>query len=315
MILVTGGMGFIGLHTARRFLDSGESVVVTHYRVRRAPDFIADELGKRLAVETLDVTSPHDVVEVVRKHNVTGIVHLAVPGLAALSPAEEYRVNMAGLINVLEAGRLLGVRRVSVASSVTVYTGLPAGPFREDVALPLDSRSSTEAYKKAWETLALFYGNQTGLDVQLLRLGGIYGPLYHSMANLASRLCHAAVRSRPLDLASGRGGVPFAEDESDWCYVKDCALGIQLAQGVENPAHRIYNVGGGSTVTNVELLEAVAQAARGFQASFQPGRNPRARPNTYMDLAQVSQEVGYTPQYDIRKGIADYASWLREHEE
>ena len=102
MILITGGMGFIGLHTARRFLDAGESVVITQFTQRREPDFIKDEIGKRVIIERLDVTSVHDAIEVVRKHKVTGIIHLAVPGLAALTPAEDYRVNMQGFINVLE---------------------------------------------------------------------------------------------------------------------------------------------------------------------------------------------------------------------
>src|SRR5439155_26586343 len=254
MLMITGGMGFIGLHTTRRFLDQGEPVVVTHYRVRRAPDFIANDLGKGLAVETIDVTSPHDVAEVARKHQATGIVHLAVPGLGGLTPAEEFRVNMQGLLNVLEAGRMFGVRRVTVASSITVYAGLPHGPFAEAVNLPMESRNTTEGYKKAWEILALLYGSQTGLDVQMLRLGGIYGPLYHSMANLASRLTHAAVRSRPLDLAAGRGGVPFDDDDNDWCYVKGCAEGIRLAYQADKPPHPIYNIGGGVGATNREVL-------------------------------------------------------------
>ena len=91
MILITGGLGFIGLHTARRFLDVGEEVVLTHYRVRRKPDFIKGEIGKRAFIETLDVTASHDVIDLVRRHKVTGIVHLAVPGLGALSAAEEDR--------------------------------------------------------------------------------------------------------------------------------------------------------------------------------------------------------------------------------
>src|SRR2546421_270689 len=87
VILITGGMGFIGLHTARRFLDAGEQVVITQFTTRREPDFIKDELGKRVFVERVDVTSHHDVTEVVRKHKVTGIIHLAVPALAALTAA------------------------------------------------------------------------------------------------------------------------------------------------------------------------------------------------------------------------------------
>ncbi|MBM4297499.1 MAG: NAD-dependent epimerase/dehydratase family protein, partial [Deltaproteobacteria bacterium] len=124
MILITGGLGFIGLHSARRFLDSGEPVVLTQFRVRREPDFIKAEIGKRVFIETLDVTASHDVIEVVRKHKVTGIVHLAVPGLGALSAAEDYRMNVLGFLNILEAARIFGIKRVSLASSVAVYAGL-----------------------------------------------------------------------------------------------------------------------------------------------------------------------------------------------
>lgn len=315
MILITGGMGFIGTHTARRFLDMGEDVVITHYRVQRAPEFIADQLGKRLSVETIDVTSPHDLLEVARKHSVEGIVHLAVPGLNALRPAEEYRVNMVGLINVLEAARQLGMKRASIASSVAVYGSVSAGPFTEDAPLPIGSGGSTEAYKKAWEILCLLYAQQTGQDVALLRLGGIYGPLYHSMANLASRLCHAAVRSRPLDLAAGRGGAPFEDDAQDWCYVKDCALGIQLVQSAESPQHKSYNISGGTAVSNRALVDAVAEAVPGFEANLQPGRGARSRENPYMDIGLAKADVGYEPAHDINSGIADYAVWLKTHEE
>ena len=51
MILITGGLGFIGLHTAKRFVDAGEKVVLTHYRVRREPDFIKAEIGKSVFIE------------------------------------------------------------------------------------------------------------------------------------------------------------------------------------------------------------------------------------------------------------------------
>src|SRR5262245_10144233 len=125
MILITGGLGFIGLHTARRFLDVGEQVVLTRYKIRREPEFIESEIGKRAFIEALDVTAGHDVIDLVRRHKVTGIVHLAVPGLGALSAAEDYRVNMMGFLNILEAARLYGVRRVSLASSIAVYASLP----------------------------------------------------------------------------------------------------------------------------------------------------------------------------------------------
>src|SRR5690348_9622234 len=155
MLLITGGMGFIGLHTARCFLDAGQDVVLTHFKTRREPDFIRDELGKRAQVESLDVADASAMADVMRKYPIDGIVHLAVPGLAALSPADEYRTNTQGLLNVLEAGRQASVKRVTIASSIAVYGGLSQGPFRETDRLPMESGSPTEAYKKSEEILGL----------------------------------------------------------------------------------------------------------------------------------------------------------------
>ncbi len=314
-VLITGGMGFIGTHTARRFLDAGENVVITHYRVSRSPEFIADELGKRLAVETIDVSSPHDVLDVVRKHKVDSIVHLAVPGLNALRPAEEYRVNMSGLMNVLEAGRQNGMRRVTIASSLAVYFSLGQGPWREQDPLPIGSGSPTEAYKKAGETLSQLYSSQTGQDVLSLRLAFIYGPLYHSMTNLPSRLCHAAARGRPLDLAGGRGGAPFEDDGADLCYVKDCAAGIYLLHSAQNLSERSYNVGAGRAFTNRELAESVAALSPGFRADLQAGSGPAHRDDAYMDISMARKDAGYEPQFNVQAGVADYMAWLKDNAE
>src|SRR5947207_703495 len=89
-VLITGGMGFTGLHTARSFLDAGEDVVITWYQTWREPSFIKDEYQKRVKVERANVASTHDMIDLVRKYNCDQICHLAVPGLAALSPAEDY---------------------------------------------------------------------------------------------------------------------------------------------------------------------------------------------------------------------------------
>ena len=313
MILITGGMGFIGLHTARRFLDAGESVVITQFTQRREPDFIKDEIGKRVIVERLDVTSAHDAVEIVRKHKVTGIIHLAVPGLAALSPAEDYRVNMQGFINILEAARLNDVRRVTFASSVSVYTGLKAGPFHEDMLLPMESGNATETYKKAWEILGHHYGARSGVEVVAARASGIWGPLYHSMANLPSRICHAAVKGVPANFAGARGGAPFADDEGDFCYVKDCALGFYLLQTAGNLPHRIYNIAGGGARTNADLLAAAKRVIPTAQADLQPGKSGRSRPNGYLDITRATQDVGYVPAFTLESAVEDYIGWLRNN--
>jgi len=315
MILITGGLGFIGLHTARRFLDVGEPVVLSQYRVRREPDFIKAEIGKRAFIETLDVTSANDVIDVVRKHKVTGIVHLAVPGLGALSAAEDYRMNVMGFLNVLEAARSFDVRRVSLASSVAVYAGLAEGPFRENALVPVQSGNPTETFKKALEILGLHYASRTNLEVVALRIGTPFGPLYHSLAAPTSRIIHAAAKGVPADFAGARGGAPHQEDDTGAFYVKDCARAIQLVQMADKLSQRIFNISSEAPMKYREFVAAVKKVVPSAQIDLPPGHGPRNRPNAYLDINRLKQEVGYQPEYTIERAVEEYIDWLGKHVE
>src|SRR5678815_5675391 len=143
-ILITGGLGFIGLHTAKAFLDAGHDVVCTQF------------------IEQLDVANDEMWREVGRKHKIDGIVHLAAPSYGPQGPKEgsagiELRGNLAGLTNVLERAQEWGVKRVSIASSIAVYNGVPAGPFTEDLTLRPIATHTTEAYKKTYEIVASYH--------------------------------------------------------------------------------------------------------------------------------------------------------------
>jgi UDP-glucose 4-epimerase len=309
-ILLIGGMGFIGLHTARRFLDTGDDVVVTYHQNRREPDFLTPDLGKRAKVEQLDVLDAARAADVIKTHGVDSVVYLAVPALNGVSPAEEFQTNTAGYLNVLEACRAAGVRRLSVTSSLAIYSNVSERPWREDVHFPAESTNPTEAYKKALEVLGLFFGQKTGLEVVMLRVAGIFGPMYHSMANLPSRLAHAAAHGRAPDFSGMRYGPPQADDGSDACYVKDVAAGIQLIHAAPKLAHHIYNVGNGKATRNAELVEAIREVVPEFEADLPPGGDSQ---NRYMDLSRTTEEVGYRPTIGVEKGLAEYVTWLRTH--
>jgi len=307
MILVTGGLGFIGLHTARALIDEGEQVVLTQYRVPREPDFIKDEIGKNAFVEQLDVTDGDRLMEIGKKHKITGIMHLAVPGLGALTPADDYKVNMYGLINILEAGREWGVKRVCLASSQAIYAGVQQGPFMEDMPLRIMGQSPTETFKKTFEILGAHYAQRTGLEVVNLRIGGIYGPLYHSMANLASRLVHAAVKGEVPVMR----GETYAEDGGDICYVKDCGVGNALLMTADKLNHRTYNVGTGRATQNGELLAEIKKEVPSFEFELSPGAGPGNRPNSFMDISRIQEDTRYQPEFLVARSVPDYVGWLR----
>jgi UDP-glucose 4-epimerase len=315
MILVTGGMGFIGVHVVRALLDAGEDVVVTWNRSWRVPDFWQDELDKRVIAERVDVANPYETTAAAMKHKVNGIVFCAAPGIGQGTPTQDFAVNMLGLANAIEAARVAEVRRLTYLGSSTVYNNLPHGPYREDAPLPLESRNATEAYKKAGEIVLMHYAERIGLSIASIRPRAVYGPMYYSMVNLPSRLCHAAARGALPDY--GSAGVPFAGDTGDFTSVKDVANITAIVHQAESLKHRVYNMGNGRPVQMQELAEAVMAAAPDARIEFQSGENPKGNPSDhYLDLSRVKDEFGYEPQYPIvERGIADYIDWLRTHDQ
>jgi UDP-glucose 4-epimerase len=308
--LITGGLGFIGLHTARAMLDLGEDVVLTQYRVAREPDFIKPDLGKRAHIEQLDVTNKERLAEIGRTHKIDRILHLAVPALNALSPLDDFTVNMQGLINILEAGREWECKRVGLGSSGAVYQGarLPDGVNREDQPLNTSGGGATGTWKKTFELIGNYYADRTGMDIVNLRIAGIYGPLYHSMSNLPSRLVHAAVKGEAPVLR----GDTYAEDGSDATYVKDCGRGLALLMTAEKLNHKTYNVATGRTTTPREMVTEIQKVVPGFKGdSLKEGRSPNSPGSTFQDISRIKADTGYEPQYPVEKSMADYIAWLR----
>jgi UDP-glucose 4-epimerase len=312
MILITGGMGFIGLHTAKQFLDNGEQVVLTQYRSRREPEFLKDYMGKNLQIAHCDVRDRDAVLDVVKQYGVTDIAHLVAPPLFTLPPDEDFDTAVLGVLNMLQLSREAGIKRLTLASSVGVYAGIPAGPFREDMLLTMDVKSPTETFKKVWEILGAHYADRTGFEVVNMRIGQIWGPLFwHGGIFPVVRLCYAAIRGDGL----GKGPELFEEDESAPCYVKDCAAGIYAAQTSPGLKHRTYNVSTDMAVTNRRIIQAIQKVIPEFDVQLSPGAGPRNRPNPSLDISRLREDTGFTPKYDIDASVAEYIGWLREHPE
>jgi UDP-glucose 4-epimerase len=308
MILIIGGMGFIGLNTAMRFVEVGQKIVISQHSAHRLPDALKD----RVATARMDVTNPYEVFDVVRRHGVDSIVNLMAPPARSLSTQADYQLYTAGLQNVLTAAQTFGLRRVSLGSSVAVYGGLPSGPFSEDTTLPVASPTQVSAFKKGMEMHAHFWAAQAKLDVIALRIGSIYGPLYYSMHNPISRLCHAAARNVEPDFRDRPDGKVFEDDQADWTYVKDVARGIQMLHMAERLPHRIYNVASGRASSNKEAMSAVRKAVPGAPGNvLKPGRTPGNATNPATDLSRIKTDVGYEPAYTLESGIAEYIEWLR----
>jgi nucleoside-diphosphate-sugar epimerase len=189
MILVTGGLGMIGAHTARALGDLGHEVVATAHRRTEVPSF----LSGRVAVESLDVTDRNAFLALAGRHEISDIVHLA-GSIPDEDPVGYFRTDTTGLLNALDAARTWGVRRFAVASSLGVYIGRTEIPWHEDLALPTTALPHLIiAFKKAVEPLTTHSLQGSGVQPVVLRIGTIWGPL----VDLESPFFHIRRTSAP----------------------------------------------------------------------------------------------------------------------
>jgi nucleoside-diphosphate-sugar epimerase len=137
MILVTGGLGMIGAHTARALVDLGHEVVVTAHRRTEVPSFLAG----RVTVEAFDVTDREAFLALAVRHDISDLVHLA-GSIPHQDPVGFFRTETTGLLNALDAARTWAVRRFAVASS---RRGLLLRTRRRTRDRPADDRGDPAA--------------------------------------------------------------------------------------------------------------------------------------------------------------------------
>jgi UDP-glucose 4-epimerase len=327
VIIVFGGTGMLGQHTARELVDKGETVVVTGVR-RQAPVLLQEAIEhKRAFVEYVDLTDPYAVMGVVARYKPDTVVDTSGYAPKQLAPAAEVRARVTAELNLLEAAKLNGVKRIVLTSSSDAYWGLgpECMPLKEDMAVPLQETGDNFIVqswaKKTLEVIANLYRRQEGLDIVTMRCSGMYGPVYRTFLNLPSRLIKAGLSGAAPDFSKG-SGVPVETDGYDQTYVKDIAFGMGLVIRAASLKHHIYNLGSGRAVTYGEIARAAEKAIPGFkvqlrseaQDSHTASGGEVKMGNFYMDISRLHDELGYEPQYPPERAMAEYTEWLRTHE-
>jgi nucleoside-diphosphate-sugar epimerase len=304
MILITGGLGMIGAHTARALVDLGHEVVVTGHRRTEVPSFLA---GK-VVVETLDVTDRKAVLALGDRQRISDIVHLA-GSIPDEDPVHYFRTDTTGLLNALDAARTWGVRRFAVASSLGVYIGRPEIPLHEGLDLPTAALPHLIiAFKKAVEPLVTHSLRGSGVQPVVLRIGSTWGPLMdpESPFNHIPPYISAVLRGeRPPPM--------HADDGGDSCYAPDAGRAIALLISTETLRHDTYNVSSGRPITNRELADALQAIIPGLRLDLLPGRRHGPGDDPYLDIARLTHDTGFVPNFDAAAAVAHYVAWRADN--
>jgi len=314
VILITGGLGFLGCNLAKLLCAGGAEVLLTSNRNTNVPPLIAPFLGKNLNIAPLNITSLDSVSRVIQEFQVTSIVHAAVrseKGDTTLYQAMD--VNVTGTINVLEAARRADICRVLFISSEAVYQGMnQTTPFKEEEKLFITSDRYVPGTKKAGEILCLMYCEQYGMEAVSLRVTRVYGPLYKGIRNLPGHMVERAAKGLPIEV-----GNYDPTEAHDFIYAKDAARAMVFLLKRPELRGRIYNLGYGKLTSIGEFAAAIRKALPEAEIHLGDGPGPLTSTKTPMDInacvdiSRLSEETGFAPEYDPPRAVAHYLEWAR----
>ncbi|GAA2846332.1 NAD-dependent epimerase [Actinoplanes cyaneus] len=309
MILVTGGLGFIGSHTVRALTDAGEECVLLQRRSAQVPPHLA---GLPIHVVQADVADLDALLAVGRQYPITGIVHLAVAlpwPVTDDDPIEATGKALNAFLNIVSAAQAWGVRRVVTASTIGVYGFGSEGALSEDVPISLAYSHPIPTFKKITELLAGHLSDATDVDIVNARISGTWGPGGHLPDPFfaAPSLAQAAALRREPDL-SGLIAPPHAEDALDLLYVKDTGRALALLQLAGKLNHSTYNVASGRATSNVDVITAINSVEPGFQYELPSAGDHQVN---WLDITRLREDTGFEPRYDTAAAAADYIAWLR----
>lgn len=333
-VFITGGAGFIGVHTAHHFLTNSDRVTIFDNFSRKGTKenvaWLRQELktqNSKLKINVIegDVRNFEKLKEVIPGHDV--VVHLAgqvAVTTSVTNPREDFEINALGTFNVLEAVRLHAPDSILLfASTNKVYGGM------EDVKITkrgkryayrdlpngiseiqnLDFHSPYGCSKGAADQYVRDYHRIYDLRTVVFRQSCIYGTHQFGIEDQGwvSWFTIAAVLGKPITVYGDGMQV------RDVLFVKDLVRAYDIAiQKIEKSAGKIYNVGGGSTYT-LSLLELLAllekKLGKKIPFTFDDWR-PGDQPVYISDISKIRRELGWKPNISVEEGTSRMIEWI-----
>ena len=311
-VVVTGAAGFIGSRFAEVLLDEAERLgyddvvlfdALTYSGRRENMErSLADPRAHFVHGSILDPATVEAALA-----GAHAVVHLAAESHVdrSLTGARTfYETNVVGTSQLLESARRAGVERFVHVSTDEVYGSIETGAWREDHVLEPSSPYSSS--KAGSDLAALAYHRTFGLGVMVTRCSNNYGPRQFPEKVIPLFVTNL-LEGRPVPLYGDGKNV------RDWLHVDDHCRGLLAVLERGRPGE-VYNIGGGTELTNLELTRRIP-ALRGADESWiEPVADRLGHDRRYcVDWSKIRDELGYAPAVSFDQGLAATVAWYREN--
>jgi UDP-glucose 4-epimerase len=306
--LVTGAAGFIGSNLVHALIARGEDVRGIDNFSHGRRENLAGIAGK---IEFLEADITDAGAMQAACSGIDYVLHQAALGSVPRSianPLASNHANVVGTLNVLEAARQSGVKRVVYASSSSIYGDTPTLPKHEDI--PANPISPYAVSKYTGELYAQSFSRILGLETVSLRYFNVFGPRQHPTSEYAAvipKFIRAMMhRQQPTIFGDG-------QQSRDFTYIENVISANLLACAV--PAERVsgkaFNIAAGEKFSLLQLYE-VLQQLTGFSKPplFAPSRTGDVR-DSLADTSRAQSAMGYKTLVDFKEGLRRTVEWYR----
>ena len=305
--LITGGAGFIGSHLAEELVR------------RRRPVRVLDDFSTGLWSNLAHLDPTPELVEgslgdtqmVVQAMRGVGVVYhlgaLASVARSVETPALTHAACATGTLNLLDAARKSGVRRVVYAASSSAYGG-HCSSLGQSENLPLTARSPYAAAKLAGELYMQAFAHTYGIETVRLRFFNIFGPRQRSDSPYSGviALFIAAMCEGRTPVIQGDG-----LQSRDFTYVANAVQALVRAAEAPEVSGNVYNVGMGQSVTIRELVTTLNDIlGTEFEPEFGPARAGDVK-FSKADIRRTCADLGYAPDVEFEEGLARTVAWYQ----
>lgn len=329
-ILLTGGAGYIGSHTAVQLLAQGHDVVIVDNlgnSKESAVGRIEALAGKKVAFYAYDLLDYEKLCTVFDRENVDAVIHFA--GLKAVGESVEkplayYENNVGGTISLLKAMKGAGVKNIVFSSSATVYGTPETVPIREDAKLSaLNPYGATKlfierilqdcAVDPAFSAILLRYFNPVGAHESGC-IGEDPNGIPNNLVPFLSKLAIGELKT--LKLFGNDYPTPDGTCIRDYIHVMDLADGhvAALKLFAQGPCGvKTYNLGSGKGSSVLEVIAAFSKAV-GRDLPYEIAeRRPGDAAETYADASKAEKELGWKAQRTLDQMCADAWNWQQKN--